>query len=70
MKRRGLIKVALITALASALPIAAHAQEVKLRVANWLPPVHHMTDTLRAWADELEKASGGEISVEIMSTLR
>jgi len=67
MKRRGLIKAALITALASSLPIAAHAQEVKLRVANWLPPVHHMTDTLRAWADELEKASGGEISVEIMS---
>ena len=67
MKRRGLIKFAMAAALAASMPMAAHAEDVKLRVANWLPPVHHMTGTLRAWADELEKASGGEITVEVMS---
>lgn len=67
MKRRGLIKIAMITALATALPLAAQAENVKLRVANWLPPVHHMTGTLRAWADKMEAASNGEISVEIMT---
>ncbi len=39
----------------------------KLRLANWLPPVHHMSATLGAWASELEKASGGEIKVEVMT---
>ncbi len=43
------------------------AAATKLRVANWLPPVHHMSKTLRAWADELEKASGGAIAVEVMT---
>ena len=67
MIRRGLMKSALAATLAMSLPVVAQAQDVKLRVANWLPPVHHMTGTLRAWADELEKASNGEISVEVMS---
>jgi TRAP-type C4-dicarboxylate transport system substrate-binding protein len=49
------------------MPLTAGAQEVKLRVANWLPPVHHMAKTLRSWADELEAASNGEIEVEIMT---
>jgi len=49
------------------LPGLVLADTTKLRVANWLPPVHHMTTTLRAWADELEAASEGELEVEIMS---
>lgn len=68
MKRRRIIASALAATLALSVPFAAQAQEVKLRVANWLPPVHHMTSTLRTWADEVEKASGGEISLEIMTT--
>ena len=68
MKRRGFVASTLAVTMAFALPLAAQAQEVKLRVANWLPPVHHMSSTLRAWADEVEKASGGEISLEIMTT--
>ena len=67
MKRRGLIKSTLAAALAVTLPMAAEAQEITLRMANWLPPVHHMTNTLRDWSDELEKASGGEIKVEILT---
>lgn len=68
MKRRRLVASALAGAIALTLPLVAQAQDVTLRVANWLPPVHHMTTSLRSWADELEKASGGEIAVEIMTT--
>lgn len=69
MTRRLLLSTALSTLLLGAvLPGQALAQTTKLRVANWLPPVHHMTSTLRAWADELETASNGELEVEIMTT--
>ena len=68
MKRRGLIQMATAAAFVMAIPLNVQAQEIKLRVANWLPPVHHMTDTLRGWADELEKSSGGEIKVEVLKT--
>ena len=61
--KRVLSAGALLAVLAAA-PHAAGA--LSLRVANWLPPVHHMSATLRAWADELEKASGGGIAVEVM----
>ena len=67
MRRRGFVASTLAATVALTLPLAAQAQEVKLRVANWLPPVHHMSTTLRAWADEVEKASNGEISLEIMT---
>ncbi|MEJ6710072.1 MAG: TRAP transporter substrate-binding protein [Amylibacter sp.] len=68
MKRRNLIKSAMIAAVAMALPLSTQAEEIKLRVANWLPPVHHMTGTLRSWADALETASDGEIKVEVLTT--
>ena len=68
MKRRNLIKSAMIAAVAMALPLSAQTEEIKLRVANWLPPVHHMTGTLRSWADALEAASDGEIKVEVLTT--
>ncbi len=55
------------TALLLGLMSAPAQSATKIRVANWLPPVHHMTGTLRAWADELEAASNGEIEVEVMS---
>lgn len=68
MKRRGLMTSVMAAAVALALPLGAQAENVTLRMANWLPPVHHMSTTLRAWADEIEKASGGEITVEVMTT--
>jgi len=68
MNRRILLSAALsAVVLGATLPGQAFAETTKLRVANWLPPVHHMTTTLRAWADELEAASGGELEVEIMT---
>lgn len=68
MNRRILLSTALSTLLlGTSLTGQAIAETTKLRVANWLPPVHHMTTTLRAWADELETASAGELEVEIMT---
>ncbi|GIX49278.1 MAG: C4-dicarboxylate ABC transporter [Candidatus Tectimicrobiota bacterium] len=42
------------------------AAERTLRMANWVPPVHHMTQTLENWAAEVRKASGGTLDVEIL----
>lgn len=69
MKRRALLSATLSTLLigGAILPGHALAETTKLRLANWLPPVHHMATTLRAWADELEAASNGELEVEIMT---
>ena len=66
MKKHALLMAGL---MAAGTLIASHevAAATKLRIANWLPPVHHMSQTLRAWADELEKASGGDLKVEVMT---
>jgi TRAP-type C4-dicarboxylate transport system substrate-binding protein len=69
--KQALLKKALIAGIAVALPVlstgVASADTVKLRMANWLPPVHHMSATLRAWADELQAASGDELEIEVMT---
>ena len=68
MNRRALLSTTFSALLlTAALPGQALAETTKIRIANWLPPVHHMSTTLRAWADELESASGGELEVEVMS---
>ncbi len=46
-------------------PDTAVAQTVKLRMATWLPAVHHLPKSLQAWADEVNKASGGSLVIEI-----
>ena len=45
--------------------VPTSAQEVTLKFANWLPPVHHWTKTARAFADSVEQAGGGKIKVSI-----
>lgn len=40
--------------------------QTKLRMANWLPPVHHMTQTLANWVAEVDKASGGSLKIEVL----
>lgn len=62
-----LLAVSIIAGLTAMLPGVATADTVKMRMANWLPPVHHMTASLRAWADELQTASNGEIEIEVMT---
>jgi len=44
---------------------SASAQEVNLKFANWLPPVHHWTKTARNFSDSIEKASGGKVKITL-----
>jgi TRAP-type C4-dicarboxylate transport system substrate-binding protein len=67
MKKRFIAVVAVAASLAVQSPRVVAADTLKLRIANWLPPVHHMTKTLRSWADELENASDGALEVEVMT---
>jgi len=46
-------------------PDAALGQTVKLRMATWLPSVHHLPKSLQEWADEVKEASGGSLVIEI-----
>ena len=39
-----------------------------LRIANWVPSVHHMTNTLALWADSVKEASGGKLTLEVDKT--
>lgn len=52
----------------SALATTATAEEVTLRVANWLPPAHHMQKTLADWTAAVTEATGGEVIFDIMTT--
>ena len=50
----------LVASFVAALGSTANAQEkTTLRMAVWLPPVHHLSHSLQDWADEVEKASLG-----------
>ena len=42
---------------------AAGAAEINLKMAHWLPAVHHMTNTAGAWIKSVEAASGGTIKI-------
>jgi TRAP-type C4-dicarboxylate transport system substrate-binding protein len=44
----------------------AYAQQKVLRMANWLPPVHHLSKTIPAWSKMIEQASGGTLAIELM----
>ena len=46
----------------------ANAQSKTLRVANWLPSVHHITGTLDMWGKSISAASGGSLKIEVMKT--
>ena len=51
MNKRNLLKAGLVAAMlstAALMPATAVADTIKLKVGNWLPPVHHMTSSLRA----------------------
>jgi len=52
----------------SAVAATASAQDVTLRMANWLPPAHHMQDTLAAWIEAVSAATNGEVTIDLMTT--
>ena len=60
------LAVALAIGLAAA-GTAALAQDkpVDLKISIWLPPAHPLVPATKAWADDIEKASGGTIRTAI-----
>ena len=53
---------------ASAALAAVPAQAETVRIANWVPSVHHMTNTLADWAASAAKASGGKLTLTVDKT--
>ena len=70
MKRfvAGVVLPLLLAVFMAAQGTVANAQDkVALRMAVWLPPVHHLSHTLTDWAAQIEKASGGSLVVKLDS---
>src|SRR5471030_202244 len=61
------MKKAILGALLAAFAFPAMAQDkpVNLKMSIWLPPAHVLVPATKAWADDIEKASGGSIKVTI-----
>ncbi|MDF2373479.1 MAG: TRAP transporter substrate-binding protein [Rhizobiaceae bacterium] len=68
MKRRLMITLAaagMAAASTFGLPTLSHAQEVTLRLHQFLPPVATVPKhILKPWAERVEKASGGKVRIE------
>ena len=62
---RGVLVLGAASAAGLALGASAAAQ-TKLRMANWLPPVHHVQETLPLRAAEIAKAAGGAVGIDLM----
>ena len=60
-------KLALAFVLATGLsaPALAADPEVDLRISLWVPPAHPLVPSIKAWADDIEKESGGTIKSTI-----
>ena len=41
----------------------ARAQDktVQLKLSDWVPPAHPLNPALKAWADDIEKETGGTV---------
>lgn len=48
--------------LLSTTPAAAQDKPVQLKLSSWVPAQHALNPALKAWGDDLAKASGGSIS--------
>ena len=55
--------IALILAFLAFGLVNANAQDkaVQLKLSTWVPPAHPLNPALKAWADDIEKESGGTI---------
>lgn len=53
------------TLCASALPVHAQDKTINLKVSIWLPPAHPLVPAAQAWANDIEKASGGSLKMSV-----
>src|ERR1700734_1864953 len=69
MRLRGVVIYALASCAALAAlgqtPAIAEDKTVELKISLWVPPAHPLTPATRAWADDIEKASGGTIKATV-----
>ena len=54
---------ALVAALAA--PAAAQDKTITLKISLWVPPAHPLVAATKAWADDIDKASGGTIKANV-----
>ena len=58
--------IALGAAVTLALPLAAHAQDVTLRLSHWVPAgIAPASKGIEPWAKAVEDASGGSIAIQL-----
>ena len=57
--------LALAAALIAAAPARAQDKPVTLKLSSWVPAQHALNPALKAWADDITKASGGTISTTL-----
>lgn len=43
----------------------AAAQKQTLKMANWVPPIHHLTGTYGKWIETVREASGGNLEIKL-----
>ncbi|HUT49791.1 MAG TPA: TRAP transporter substrate-binding protein [Alphaproteobacteria bacterium] len=55
---------AALTLALVATPVTVRAET--LRMANWLPPVHHISLSLSAWVAQVNKATGGSLKINLL----
>ena len=67
MKHIAMAIAAAACALAAtfAAPVSAQDKPVELRFGHWVPPSHPMHPAVEAWADSINKASNGTITIKI-----
>jgi TRAP-type C4-dicarboxylate transport system substrate-binding protein len=53
----------IVIAVFASLSLAVQAQDktVQLKLSSWVPPQHPLNPALKAWADDVKRASGGSI---------
>ena len=58
--------IALSAAVTLALPLAAEAQDVTLRLSHWVPAgISPASKGIEPWAKAVEEASGGSIAIQL-----
>ena len=63
--RRSTVALTLGLIVAVGLPAAAQDKPVDLKISIWLPPAHPLVPATKAWADDIQKESGGTIKTTI-----
>ena len=62
---RQLLGLSLLALLAATGTARAQDKTVELKLSFWVPPAHPLVPSFKAWADDIEKASGGTIKSTI-----